>query len=40
MELIEMIAWVLLGFAPTLGVGNVLWSHFDKRRDKSIPWLV
>ena len=25
-----------LGFAPTLAVGNVFWSHFDKRKEKSI----
>ena len=36
MEVIESIIWMLLGFAPTLAVGNVLWSHFDKRKEKSI----
>ena len=37
MEFIESIGWILLGFVPTLGVGNALWSWFDKRKEKSIP---
>ena len=33
MEFIESIGWILLGFVPTLGVGNALWSRFDKRKE-------
>jgi hypothetical protein len=40
MEFIEMIAWVFLGFALTLAIGNVLKSHFDKRKDRSILGIV
>jgi hypothetical protein len=37
MEFIEMLAWVFIGFVPTLGLGNVLWSHFEKRKENLIP---
>ena len=41
MYFIEMIAWFTFGFAPTLGIGNVLWSHFDKMKgEKLIPWKI
>jgi hypothetical protein len=37
MEFIEMIAWICFGFAPTLGIGNFIWSRYDKRKaDKKI----
>jgi hypothetical protein len=35
MEFIEMIAWVCIGFAPTLGFGNLIWSLVDKRKEKA-----
>ena len=27
-----MIAWIMLGFVPTLGFGNVVMSRFGKRK--------
>jgi len=38
MHLIEMIAWICVGFVPTLGFGNIFWSRFDRR--KTNPWSV
>jgi hypothetical protein len=40
MYIIEMIAWFTFGFAPTLGIGNAVWSHFDKKRGNLIPWKI
>jgi hypothetical protein len=41
MEFIEMIAWISIGFVPTLGVGNALLSCFDKTKgEKLIPWKI
>ena len=40
MEFIEMIAWLCVGFIPTLGLGNMIWSRVDKRKEKPIPWSV
>ena len=38
MQFIEIIAWFTFGFAPTLGIGNFIWSRLDKRNEKTIPW--
>ena len=38
MQLIEMVVWFCFGFAPTLGVGNLVWSRRDKRNKETIPW--
>jgi hypothetical protein len=32
-----MIAWISIGFVPTLGVGSAFWSHLEKRKEKLIP---
>ena len=40
MEFIEIIAWLCVGFIPTLGLGNLIWSRVDKRKEKPIPWSV
>ena len=32
MEFIEMIAWLCVGFIPTLGLGNMIWSWVDKKK--------
>jgi hypothetical protein len=38
MEFLEMIAWFSFGFAPTLGLGNMIWSRLGKRKEKTIPF--
>jgi hypothetical protein len=38
MQFIEIIAWITLGFVPTLGLGNIILSRLDKRNETSIPW--
>ena len=40
MEFIEIIAWLCVGFIPTLALGNLIWSRVDKRKEKPIPWSV
>jgi len=41
MHLIEMIAWFTFGFAPTLGIGSLIWSRLNERNNKElIPWEV
>lgn len=42
MQFIEMVAWFTFGFAPTLGIGNFIWSWLRKRNDNKepIPWEV
>jgi len=40
MEFIEMFAWFSFGFAPTLGIGNFIWSHLANRKEEKISWKV
>lgn len=38
MQFIEIIAWITLGFVPTLSVGNLILSRRGKRNETPIPW--
>ena len=37
MEFLEIIVWTCLGFVPTLGVGSLMLSEYDKIKHKDLP---
>jgi len=34
----ELLAWIVLGFTPVIGVGIFKLSRYGKGEDKRIPW--
>jgi hypothetical protein len=38
MHYIEILAWIIVGFAPVVGIGIFKWSRYRKIEDEKIPW--
>jgi hypothetical protein len=38
MPYIEILAWIVVGFAPTIGIGVFKWSRYRNKGNEKIPW--